>query len=248
MTLACPGRDGMVACVDLSAVATRRCEDFMRLREHDFWLFRNRKRSWVLSGGVDPIRIPDRCGLGRFVQPNRTACADSGDRDFDREREHPRRLPPRYAWNRDPSQLSATNQPARNRWRAQSAANPTRLLCAAPPLRSLLRVSGSPPSLTARIVSAVSSGRPPSAERPTHPKRSCFTGPGREATALTARGGHVVFRLAPLRGGDWQDSEQLARPDSPGLRTKSCDSPSSSASSGNPRVSTARTRGEAAVP
>ena len=207
----------MVASVDLSAVTTRRCEDLMRLREHDFWQFRNGNGVWLLSAGAYPINIPDRCQLDRFVQPNRTACADSDDQDFDCGRVRPRRLLLRYAWNRDPSQLSATNQPARNRWRAQSAANPTRLLCAAPPLRSLLRVSGSPPSLTARIVSAVASGRSPSAKRPTHPKRPCFTGPGREATALTARGGHAIFRLAPPRGRDWQDSGPLARPDPSGL-------------------------------
>ena len=63
------------------------------LREHDLWQFRNVEAFWLLSAGVDAIRIPDRCGLDRFVQPNRTACADSGDQDFDRGRECPRRLP-----------------------------------------------------------------------------------------------------------------------------------------------------------
>ena len=72
---------------------------------------------------------------------------------------------------------------------------------------------GPPPSVTAGIASAVASGRSPSAKRPTHPKRSCFTGPDREATALTARGGHVVFRQAPPRGAYCQDSGPLARPD-----------------------------------
>ena len=144
------------------------------LRGHDLWQFRNVDAFWLLSAGVDAIRIPDRCGLDRFVQPNRTACADSGDQDFDCGRECPRRLPLGYAWNRDPSQLSATKQPSREPL-ARSKCRKTH----APPLRRCTpcwEPPGPPRSVTAGIGSAVASGRSPSAERPTRPKRSCFTG------------------------------------------------------------------------
>ena len=80
-----------------------------------------------------------------------------------------------------------SNSPHGNRWCAKRAASPSRLLCAAPPLHSLLGAARPTSSVTARIVSTVASGLPPSAERPTHPKRSCFLGLDREATASTAR-------------------------------------------------------------
>ncbi len=176
-------------------------------KQHDLWPVKNLKDFQILSPRAEAVGMLDQSRSDHSVRADRTACAGWEHQNPDRARVRPCRTLRLTNANRDPSSLSATKQPLRQRLAQPARESATVLLAGSAPDR-----------YGAEIINTVAGRLLLSSECPAHPKGLVSLGLVAPRPPRPTVGGHVVWGQHGRLGiayVDWSGPETLYKCESP---------------------------------